>query len=82
MPLKTQAEEYLVASELDYTIIRPGGLKMDTASGYGYLSENREAFGFIDRADLARLIVGALDDDESIGKTYHAADENRKWIFQ
>ena len=82
LPLKTQAEEYLVASELDYTIIRPGGLKSGTASGYGYLSENREAFGFIDRTDLARLIVGALDDDESIGKTYHAADESRTWIFQ
>jgi len=82
LPLKTEAEDYLKASELDYTIVRPGGLKNDTANGFGYFSDNVEAFGFIDRADLARLIVGALDDDAAIGKTYHAADETRQWIFQ
>jgi uncharacterized protein YbjT (DUF2867 family) len=74
LPLKTQAEDYLKASGLDYTIIRPGGLKNGTANGFGYLSEDMEAFGFIDRADLARLIVGAMDDD--------AGDETRIWIFQ
>ncbi len=82
LPLKTEAEDYLKASGLEYTIIRPGGLKNGTANGFGYLSEDVESFGFIDRADLARLIVGALDDDTSIGKTYHAADETRVWIFQ
>jgi uncharacterized protein YbjT (DUF2867 family) len=82
LPLKSEAEDYLRESGLDYTIVRPGGLKSGTANGFGYLSENVEAFGFIDRADLARLIVGALDDDAAIGKTYHAADETRQWIFQ
>jgi len=82
LPLKTQAENYLRDSGLDYTIIRPGGLKNGTANGHGYLSENVEAFGFIDRGDLARLIVAALDDKRAIGKTLHAADETRTWIFQ
>ncbi len=82
LPLKSKAEDYLRTSGLEYTIVRPGGLKNGTANGFGYLSDDVEAFGFIDRADLARLIVGALDDDTSIGKTYHAADETRQWVFQ
>jgi len=81
LPLKTQAEDYLAASGLNYTIIRPGGLKNGDPTGYGYLSEEVEAFGFIDRADLGRLVVGALDDERAIGKTLHAADETRTWVF-
>jgi len=81
LPLKTQAEDYLAKSGLDYTIIRPGGLKNGTESGGGYLSADVEAFGFIDRADLGRLIVGCLDDDRCVDQTLHAADETRTWIF-
>ncbi|MDG1463350.1 MAG: SDR family oxidoreductase [Gammaproteobacteria bacterium] len=82
LPLKTEAEDYLKQSGLDYTIVRPGGLKRDSKSGFGYLTENHETFGFIDREDLARLIVGALDNDQTIGKTYHAADEKRLYPIQ
>ena len=77
LPLKEQAEEHLKASGLDYTIIRPGGLRPADApiTGQGYLSEDRAAFGFMHRADLAEMIVGALDDDRTIGKTFSAADK-------
>jgi uncharacterized protein YbjT (DUF2867 family) len=81
LPLKTLAEEYLRSTSLDYTIVRPGGLKNGTANGHGYLSEDVGAFGFIDRADLARLLVACLDDDKCIGKTLAAADETRQWIL-
>lgn len=74
LPLKGQAEEHLRASGLDYTIIRPGGLRPKPPTGRGYLSEDRSAFGFISRGDLARLIVGCLDDDRTIGRTFAAAD--------
>jgi uncharacterized protein YbjT (DUF2867 family) len=76
LPLKGQAEDHLRASGLDYTIIRPGGLRPPTKAptGQGYLSEDPTAFGFIHRADLARLVVGALDDPGTIGRTYSAAD--------
>jgi len=77
-PLKTQAEDHLMASGLDYTIIRPGGLPPGVGSGGGLLSENRETMGFIMRSDLARLIVGALDDDRTIGKTFAAVDSAQK----
>ena len=74
LPLKTQAEDHLMASSLDYTIIRPGGLKSGPATGRGYLSNSREAFGIINRADLAGLVVNIIDDNTTIGKALAAMD--------
>lgn len=80
LPLKEQAETHLRASGLDYTIIRPGGLPPgDVATGRGVLSEEREAFGFIGRPDLARLIVTTLDDNRAVKKTYAAVDPARQF---
>ncbi len=77
LPLKTQAEDDLRASGLEYTIIRPGGLRSGHRTGNGILSEDRTAFGFIFREDLAEVIVAALDDDRAIGKTFAAIDAKR-----
>lgn len=75
LPLKTEAEDYLRASGLEYTIIRPGGLPPEVPmTGNGALSEDRDAFGFIGRPDLGALIVGVLDDPRTIDKTFHAVD--------
>lgn len=74
IPLKTQAEDHLKASGLEYTIIRPGGLPPGAGTGGGILSEDRTTMGFITRPDLARLIVGVLDDPRTIGKTFAAVD--------
>jgi hypothetical protein len=70
--LKEQAEAHLVASGLDYTIIRPGNLDSDEASGRGVLVEDPTHGGSISRADLAILIVSAIENDATIGKTYNA----------
>jgi uncharacterized protein YbjT (DUF2867 family) len=74
---KTQAENYLRASGLDYTIIRPGGLLDNEAQGRAYLTEDQKAMSWIRRADLARLIVQALDDPSTAGRIYHAFDPER-----
>jgi uncharacterized protein YbjT (DUF2867 family) len=74
---KTRAEEYLKASGLDYTIIRPGGLLEKEAQGHAYLTPDTGAMSWIRRADLARLVVQALDDPHAIGKVYHAHDPGR-----
>jgi uncharacterized protein YbjT (DUF2867 family) len=83
LPLKTQAEDHLRASGLDWTIIRPGGLIPPgrAPTGHGYLSEDRTAFGFIHRADLAQLVVTVLEDVRTIGRTFAAADPTleRPW---
>jgi uncharacterized protein YbjT (DUF2867 family) len=76
--LKSQAEDYLRASGLDYTIIRPGGLlKSNLLPGDVFLTEDTQAFSWIGRNDLARLVVRALDDPQAINKVYHAIDPSR-----
>ncbi|MEZ5564759.1 MAG: SDR family oxidoreductase [Gammaproteobacteria bacterium] len=77
IPEKTKAEDYLKTSGLDYTIIRPGGLLNGEAEGKAYLTEDTASMSWIRRADLARLMVQALDDPRSIDKTYHAFDPDR-----
>lgn len=79
LPLKTQAEDHLMAGGLDYTIIRPGALRSRPATGNGYLSESREAEGIINRSDLGGLIVEALDDNDSIGKVLAAVDSEMSY---
>jgi uncharacterized protein YbjT (DUF2867 family) len=76
LPLKTQAEDHLKSLGLDYTIIRPGGLTFTPATGEGWLSEDPAAFGVIGREELARLVVGVLDDDRTAGKTFSAFDDS------
>jgi uncharacterized protein YbjT (DUF2867 family) len=71
---KTLGEDYLMASGLDYTILRPGGMTHDAASGTAIRTEDRKAMGVINRADLARLVVDCLDDPLAVGKVYHAVD--------
>ncbi len=68
---KTLGENYLMASGLDYTILRPGGMTHDPASGTAIRTEDRQVMGMINRADLARLVVDCLDDPLSIGKIFH-----------
>ena len=71
---KTTAENYLRASGLDYTIIRPGGLGEGPATNTGFLVEdsNRFDFGQIPRAEVARLLVEAFDNPDAVGKVYNA----------
>jgi uncharacterized protein YbjT (DUF2867 family) len=76
---KTEAEDYLMQSGLDATILRPGGMTSDPASGTAIKTEDRMRMGVINRADLARLTVDCLDDDATIGRTYHTVDPEIKW---
>jgi uncharacterized protein YbjT (DUF2867 family) len=71
---KTRGENYLVASGLDFTILRPGGMNNDPASGTAIKTEDHSVMGVINRADLARLVVQCLDDPGTIGHIYHTID--------
>ena len=79
LPLKTEAEEALEASGLEWTIVRPGGLRTGIRLGDGVLSEDRKTFGYIFREDLAELIVAVLDDDRTVGRTFAAVNPNRSF---
>ena len=76
--LKTQAEAYLSNSGLDATILRPGGMASEPATGTAIKTEDHTVMGIIQRADLAALAVECLDDDATIGKIFHTIDPEIK----
>ncbi|GAA3524247.1 SDR family oxidoreductase [Aeromicrobium panaciterrae] len=66
---KRDADIALRDSTLDWTIVRPGGLTDDDPTGQIELAESVER-GKIPRADVAALIVTALDNPSTIGKQW------------
>jgi len=79
--LKARAEEHLLASGLDYTIIRPGGLTEAKPTGNGILTVDPTRMGMISRPDLAGLIVDVIEDHTTIGKIYTAIDSEKHWLW-
>ncbi|HEY9631860.1 MAG TPA: SDR family oxidoreductase [Coleofasciculaceae cyanobacterium] len=73
---KEQAEKHLVESGLTYTVIRPGGLKSEPATGNGVLTEDYRVAGTIHRADVAQLVCKCLFSDAANNKILSAVDRN------
>lgn len=73
---KEKAEQHLIKSGLTYTIIRPGGLKSEPATGNGLLTENYRVAGIIHRADVGQLVCDCLFSDLANGKILSAIDGN------
>ncbi|TVP59837.1 MAG: SDR family oxidoreductase [Nodularia sp. (in: Bacteria)] len=73
---KEKAEQHLIASGLIYTIIRPGGLKSEPATGNGILTEDPRIVGTIHRPDVAQLVCKCLNSQASHNKTLSAVDKN------
>jgi len=82
LPLKQQAEEHLRASNMKHTIIRPGGLSDGVSTGAAKLTEDPMSFSYISRIDTAKLVVAALGDPQTIGKTYTAYDSERRYLWK
>ena len=74
--LKAEAENYIMASDLDYTIIRPGQLTSNPRSGIIRMDVEPSPTGPITRADLADMVVGAYDDDSTIRMVYQAIGDD------
>lgn len=71
---KGKGEDYLVNSGLDYTIIRPGGLKTGPATGKAKLVDDHTAHSDINREDLGALVAASLKDKSTVRKIMHAVD--------
>ncbi len=71
---KSLAESWLVSSSLNYTILRPGGLKDGEVTNSGQLSQGEEVHGVITRHEVARLIESLIQNPKSIGQTYACID--------
>ncbi len=73
---KEKAEQHLIESGLTYTIIRPGGLQSEAATGNGVLTEDPRIAGMINRADVAQLVCQCLNSDRANNKVLSAVDRN------
>ncbi|WP_413516700.1 SDR family NAD(P)-dependent oxidoreductase [Photobacterium phosphoreum] len=73
---KTLAEAWLQSSGLDYTILRPAGLKDGAPTHQGQLSQNREVHGAITRSEVARLSHQLLLNDDNFGQIFQCVDPN------
>jgi uncharacterized protein YbjT (DUF2867 family) len=71
---KGKGEDYLVNSGLDYTIIRPGGLKNGPATGKAKMVDDHTAHSDINREDLGALVAASLTDKTTVRKIMHAVD--------
>lgn len=74
---KTRAEEHLRRVLPDATIIRPGGLRSEPATGRGILTEDPQVHGFINREDVAQLVARVLADAATAGGTFAAVDREQ-----
>ena len=66
---KHYADKELMRSELDWTIVRPGGLTDESSTEKVELAENLGR-GTIAREDVARILIRCLDADNTIGKHF------------
>jgi uncharacterized protein YbjT (DUF2867 family) len=71
---KEKAEKHLMESGLTYTVIRPGGLKSEPATGNGVLTEAYQVAGTIHRADVAQLVCKSLLSEAANNKLLSAVD--------
>jgi uncharacterized protein YbjT (DUF2867 family) len=66
---KAGADERLMESGLDYTIVRPGALTDDPGTGRVSVGTDIER-GAIPRDDVAAVLVAVLETPGSVGKTF------------
>ncbi len=74
---KNWAEQQLLATDLDWTIIRPGGLVRRATRGEAMLIEDSKVSGHINTFDLGDLIYQALLSPATIGRVLAAVDSDR-----
>jgi uncharacterized protein YbjT (DUF2867 family) len=63
---KAAADAHLRASELNWTVLGPGRLTLEPATGSIAVGEGK---GQVSRADVALVVAAALADDSTIGRT-------------
>jgi nucleoside-diphosphate-sugar epimerase len=71
---KSRAEERLRSSSLDWTVVRPGGLRDGEPTGRAILTQDPEVHGFIRRSDLAVLLERVLRDEKTCREALAAVD--------
>ena len=71
---KAHADNHLVETGLDYTIVCPGGLTDDAGTDLVSVNAELTGRGLTSRENLASVLVACLDYDNSIGKSFSLLD--------
>jgi uncharacterized protein YbjT (DUF2867 family) len=66
---KAEADAALSASDLEWTIVRPGALTDDPGTGMVSVGA-LEGRGSVTRDDVAAVLAGCLDEPRTVGKTF------------
>ncbi len=66
---KREAEDALRASDLAFTIVRPGSLTNDPGTGRVTIAEHLDGSGSIPRDDVAAVLLAILVDGRAMGRT-------------
>lgn len=67
---KAEADEYLRASGLDWTVVRPGGLTDEPGTGRVKVSTDLGNRASVPRADVAAVLAACLTTPATIGVTF------------
>lgn len=67
---KKAADDHLRASDLEYTIVRPGRLTDDEGSGTADIAKDLGRTGEVARDDVAHALLLTLDSPNTIGRHY------------
>lgn len=69
LKMKKEADEYLMGTELDYTIVRPGGLTHDASTSKIEVGETVDR-GSVPRADVAKTMIAAIQEPNAYHKAF------------
>jgi uncharacterized protein YbjT (DUF2867 family) len=72
---KADADAALVDSGLEYTIVRPGRLTNDDATGRVAIGDHLE-IADVTRDDVAAVLAGVLDQPRTVGRTFVVVNGN------
>lgn len=74
---KYYADEWLRShTDLDWTIVHPGGLTDDPATGKVKVGKRNE-FGSIPRGDVAATLIAVLENNATIGKEFEVINGDK-----
>ncbi|MDE0691499.1 MAG: SDR family oxidoreductase [Gammaproteobacteria bacterium] len=71
---KAHADNHLMETDLDYTIVCPGGLTDDEGTGTVAISPDLHGRGLTSRENLAETLALCLDHKNTIGKRFSLLD--------
>lgn len=71
---KAHADHHLVETDLDYTIVCPGGLTDEPGTDLVSVTEKLQGRGMTSRENLAAALVACLDQDNTKGKSFSLLD--------